>query len=148
MDEEITITLSPTEDKLFPELKEDNDLERNEEHNQEKDSCTKSDEELMLDSERDDNNKEETSKTNIKQVSNTYKFKCGIEYVCIPKQPHCEYDVYIGGSTYSHRASKWENKSKSKDATQKLIDYWQYLKSNRDLYNTIPDLRNQRIACW
>jgi len=55
------------------------------------------------------------------------------------------YDVYIG------RPSKWGNPfSIGNDGTRKEVieKYERYIRSNRELMQDIPELRNKRLGCF
>lgn len=64
------------------------------------------------------------------------------------KVVHCKkepYDIYIG------RPSKWGNPySIGKDGTRRDVikKYKNYILQNRDLLNSLPELKGKVLGCW
>lgn len=72
-----------------------------------------------------------------------------------PKVVHCkreEFDVYVG------RGSKWGNPYSHKEGTlaeffvssrsEAIAKYEEYLLSNKDLMNSLGELRGKTLGCW
>ena len=77
----------------------------------------------------------------------------GISLINLKKTPEAEYDIYIGRANVYRglSASKWGNpffmKNES-DRPRVLADYRNYILNNKELYNSLEEIRGKKLACW
>jgi len=77
----------------------------------------------------------------------------GISLVNLKKTPEAEYDIYIGRANVYRNlsASKWSNPFRMRSESERprvLEEYRDYISRNKELYNSLGELKNKKLACW
>ena len=76
-----------------------------------------------------------------------------ISLVNLKKTPEASYDIYIGRTNKFRNltGSKWGNPFVLKHEVDRPIileKYREYIMSNKQLYNSLNELKGKKLACW